>query len=136
MSKIKSKGTALQLSVASVYTTVAQVVSLDGPSMESETYESDTLDNTSAGIPYSPTGRTEGGSVSGELFFDPVLSIHLSMLALLTTPTTAAWKMLFADSATTDWTFSGAGLQFGPKVALGDGLKASFSIKLDGMPTF
>lgn len=134
--KIKSKGTALQMTVAAAYVTIGQVISLDGPSMESETYESDTLDNASAGIPYSETGRTEGGSVSGELFFDPVDTYHLAMLALLTTPASMAYNMLFADAATTDWAFTGVGLQFGPKVALADGLKASFSVKLSGIPTF
>lgn len=136
MSKIKCKGTKLQLLVATVYTDIAQLISLDLPEMESETYESDTLDNTAAGIPYSATGRTEGGKVSGELFLDPALSIHKTLLGLLTTPATALWKIIFADTATTAWPFSGAGISLGGSVALKEGLKAKFGIKLDGLPTF
>lgn len=136
MAKVKCKGTALQQEIASTYTAVAQIISLDGPEMESETYESDTLDNSDAGIPYDETGRTEGGSLSGELFYDPALDGHTDLLALLTTPQGENWKIIFADTGTSEWTFAGAGFSFSPTVALNDGLKANFSIKLDKIPTF
>lgn len=136
MSKIKCKGTALAQTISSAYVTVAQVISLQLPDMESETYEADTLDNTDAGIPYEPTGRTEGGSLSGELFYDPALDSHKDLLELLRDPAAEAWKITFADSGTSTWTFNGAGFGFGGTVALNDGLKGSFSIKLNGIPTF
>lgn len=136
MAIVKCKGTALAQQIGTVYTTVAQVISLDLPDMESETFESDTLDNSSAGIPYTPTGRTEGGSLSGELFYDPALSGHQELLTLLTTPADEEWQITFADSGSSTWTFTGAGFSFGGTVALNDGLKGSFSIKLDGLPTF
>ena len=138
MTKIKCKGTALKTGVAgSAYVTLAQVISLTLPTMESETYESDTLDNALAGIPYDTTGRTEGGTLSGEMFFDPALAAHQTLLALLTTPDGSAyWRIAFADAAVTLWTFGGAGFSFGGTVALNDGLKGSFSVKLDGLPTF
>jgi hypothetical protein len=136
MSKIKCKGTSLKQEVGTVYTAIAQVISLELPQMESETFEADTLDNTSAGVPYAPTGRTEGGSVSGEMFFDPALAGHQALLDLLTTPAAQDWQIVFADQALTTWPFAGAGFSFGGTVALNDGLKGSFSIKLDGLPTF
>lgn len=134
MSKLKCKGTILQQQLATTYTAVAQIISLDLPDMESETYEADTLDNTDAGIPYESTGRTEPGSLSGELFYDPALAGHQALLALLTTPADELWKIIFVD--TEEWTFTGAGFSFGGTVALNDGLKGSFGIKLDGLPTF
>lgn len=136
MAIVKCKGTKLQQYIATVYTDVAQILSLELPDMESETFESDTLDNTSAGITYSQTGRTEGGSVSGELFLDPALSGHKSLLALLTTPAEQLWKIIFADTGATNWPFTGAGFSLGGSVALKDGLKAKFGIKLSGLPTF
>lgn len=136
MAIIKCKGTALKQDLVGVFTAVAQVISLDGPDMESETYEADTLDNTSAGIPYGSSGRTEGGSVSGELFFDPALAGHVALLALLTTPADETWQLVFANTSPTTWSFGGAGFSLGVAVALADGLKASFSIKLDGLPNF
>lgn len=136
MAKLIGKGTILEQEIATVFTAVAQVISIDTPEPESEAFESDTLDNGSAGIPYTPSGRTEGGSLSGELFLDPALTGHKALLSLLTTPALQAWKLKFANSGPTTWPFSGAGFKLGAKIELKEGVKASFSIKLNGIPTF
>jgi len=137
MAFVICKGTVLKQTISNVLTAVAQVISLDLPDMESETFENDTLDNSSAGIPHTPTGRSEGGKASGELFFDPALTGHkTSLLGLLTTPATCVWVIVFADTGHTTWTFTGAGFSFGGTVSLKEGLKGKFSIKLSGLPTF
>lgn len=136
MAKVRCKGTVLQQDISSTLTAVAQVISLTLPDMESETTEVDTLDNVDAGIPYFATGRTEGGSVSGELFFDPALAGHKAMLDLLETPAETDWNLIFADTGTTEWLFSGAGFGFGGAIALPEALKGTFTIKLTGLPTF
>lgn len=136
MAKVKCKGSVLQQDISSTLTAVAQVISLTLPDMEAETTEVDTFDNTDAGIPYMGTGRTEGGSVTGELFLDPALAGHKAMLDLLETPVETDWALIFADSGTTTWLFTGAGFGFGGAIALPDALKATFSIKLTGLPTF
>ena len=136
MSKWKCKGTALQQQIAGSYVAVSQIISLGGPELESETFEADTVDNAAAGIPYQPTGRTEGGSLSGEMFYDPALDAHKDLLELLRAPAAENWKIIFADTDASEWTFAGAGFGFNVTVALNDGLKGSFSIKLDGIPTF
>jgi hypothetical protein len=126
--------------IGTVYTAVAQLISLDLPDMESETFEADTLDNTDAEIPYKGTGRSEGGSVGFEGFFDPALAGHQALLTLIETPpaigSEESYKIIFADTGATEWPFAGAGISIGGAVALGDGLKFSGSIKLDGLPTF
>ncbi len=136
MAKVKCKGTVLKREIGSTLTAVAQVIGIDLPDMESQTYDSDTLDNASAGIPYESTGRTEGGSAGFDLFLDPALAGHTGLLALLTTPAEQDWSITFADTGATVWTFTGAGFGFGGTVALGDGLKAKCKIKLDGLPAF
>lgn len=136
MAFVKCKGSVLQREISSVYTAVAQVISIDLPKMASETFEADTLDNANAGIPHKTTGRTEGDSLGFELFYDPALTGHKGMLALLTTPAPQNWRVVFADTGASTWTFTGAGFTFGGKVDLKDGLKAQCSIKLDGLPTF
>ncbi|MEO1063747.1 MAG: hypothetical protein AAFZ07_20205 [Actinomycetota bacterium] len=136
MAKIKCKGTVLQQEIASVFTAVAQIISLDGPEAETETFESDTLDNADAGIPYDPTGRTEGGEVTGEMFFDPALAGHQALTDLLLAPAKTAFKLIFADAATTEWPFDAAGLSLGVAVDLSDGLKASFGLKVDKTVTY
>lgn len=136
MTLVKCKGTTLKQELSSVYTAVAQVISLELPEAEAETYEADTLDNTNAGIPYKPTGRSEGGSCSGELFYDPALAGHKALTELIRLPQAENWKIVFADTGTSEWAFAGGGFSLGGTVALNDGLKANFSIKLDGIPTY
>jgi len=141
MAICRCKGTALhQLAPSTLYVAIAQLISLDLPDVEAETFEADTLDNTDAGIPYKGTGRVEGGSVGFEAFLDPVLESHTEFLALLTTPpaigSEESYKIVFADTDATEWLFTGAGLSIGGSVALNDGLKFTGGVKLDGIPTF
>lgn len=166
MQQVKCKGTTLGVYTGSGYTAIAQVISLDVPEMETETYEADYLANTVPGIPYLPTGRTEGGKCSGELWLDPASynnNGHTTLLTMLNTipavpfqssgvpvatpaAPTGGWAFYQLTFANTDggsggtgataWTFVGAGLSLGGTVALKEGLKGKFSIKLSGLPTF
>lgn len=136
MAKLINKGSVLEQTVSSSFVPIAQVIGMSGPDMVTETFDADTLDNPDAGILHAPTGRAEGGSLSGDLFLDPALAGHQNMMALLTFPEAEVWKLKFADAAVTSWTINGAGLSVSPTIALNDGLKASFSIKLSGLPTF
>lgn len=119
-----------------VFTAVAQVVSLEQTGAESETYDSTTLDTSGAGKEYEPTGYTEPGSVGFELFYDPALAGHQAITDLLTTPAAQNWKIIFADSGTTEYPFTGAGVSFDFNANMSDGLRASGSIKLDGLGTW
>ena len=130
MSIIKCKGTALQHEIASTLTSIAQVLSLDGPDGEVESFEADDLGNALAGIPMKPTGRATGGSVSFDLFFDPTLAGHMDFTDQLVTPASTSWAIVFSD--TTVWPFDGILKSVSPTVDLADGLKASGSIELDG----
>ncbi len=140
--KVKCKGTVLaQDLAATTYVAMAQVIDIDLPDMEMETYESDTLDNAAAGISHSPTGRTEGGSFSANVFYDPADTSHKEWLGYLSTtglPTALVvnLRITFADTGASTWVFACAGIGAGGAVALGDGLKVSISGKLDGLPTF
>lgn len=134
MAKLVCKGTVLEHEIASTLTAVAQIINLDGPDAEVETVESDTLDNSGAGIPMSVTGRTSGGNVTGELFFDPSLAGHQDLTDQLTTPAVTNWNMTFADS--TDWPFAGILKSCTPTVDLADLLKASFDIELSGIVSY
>jgi hypothetical protein len=132
MAKVRCKGTVIHQEIANTMVAIAQVISLDLPEGESETYESDTLDNTSPGIPYDPTGRVEGGSAKLEIFFDPSLAGHQALTDLLRSPAKRDFEIVFADDATTTWAFTAAGIKFGGAVALKEGLKGTVELKLDG----
>lgn len=136
MAKIQGMGTVLKQDIASTLTAVAQIISLNIDGAESETYDADTLDNTSAGILYGQTGRAEGGTCSGELFFDPVLAGHQAMTDIIVAPAETAWEVTFADTASTKWSLLGAGLSFGTSIVLNDGVKSTFEIKLSGLPGY
>ncbi len=139
---IVSKGTVLEQYISSAYVAVAGVISLDLPEQDGETFEADYLANASAGIPYLPTGRTEGGSCSGELWLDPTGSggNHATLFALLTAPVLQNWQIVFKGQPLATpfpaWQFSGAALKLGGTVALKEGLKGKFSIKLNGIVTY
>lgn len=136
MTKIICKGTKFQIAVADVLTDIAQVISIELPEAQSETFESDTLDNELAGIPYDPTGRTEGGSASMELFLDPTLSSHQTITGLLVEPELTDCAIVFADLGATTWGFVGAGFSLGGTVALKDGLKGKAAVKLSRIPDY
>lgn len=133
MAKIISKGTVLKQDISSTLTAIAQIISFSLDGAEVQTFNSNTLDNTSAGIPYDVTGYTEGGSMSGELFFDPVLAGHQEMTDSLITPAKKDYEVVWADAGTTAWSLSVAGLGMGFTTTIEDGLKSSFTGKLNGL---
>lgn len=136
MAKVVSKGTVLQQELSMVFTAVAQVISLEQTGAESETFECTTLDTSGAGKEYGETGYTEPGSVNFELFYDPALAGHQAITDLLTTPASQNWKVIYADTGTTEYPFTGVGVSFDVTVAMNDGLRASGAIKLDGLGTW
>lgn len=131
---VRSKGTVLSLSVADVLTPISQVLSLELPEGENETFEADFLDNEEAGIPYRATGRTEGGELGYEIFLDPALAAHQAITDLLLNPPSepVAASVAFADEDETEWDFEVAGVSLGVSVALKDGLKGKGKFKLSG----
>lgn len=136
MAIVKCKGTVLQQEIAMTYTAVAQMISMEQSGAESETFESTTLDTSGAGKTYAQTGYAEPGTVSAELFYDPALAGHQAITDLISTPADQNWKVIFADSGTTEYPFTGAGVGFDFSVEMGDGLKGSLSIQLDGLGTW
>src|SRR5688572_19468602 len=100
MAIMHTKGTALQESISSVYTAVLQVISIDLPEAENETFEADYLDQPNAGIPYLGSGRTEGGSCSGEIWIDPALASFRKLTDKLVNPVTSGvnYKVVFTTT--------------------------------------
>ena len=139
MALIKAKGTTLNLGIAGASAAVGQVISLELPEMEVETFEADTLDNTNAGIPYKASGRIEGGSVSGELFLDPMVSstaiksFLISGAGNLSPAAASNTATIVLGNGTTTFTFATAGMSLGGTVSLGEAIKGKFSAKLDGI---
>lgn len=137
MAFVVGKGTVFSLEVSTVATAIGQVISIDLPEHEAETFEADTLDNSNPGIPYKSTERVEGGSVGIEGFLDPALSSFQIITDRLNDASAPeGGSVTFADSGTTAWAFETAGTSLGGSVVTNDGVKFNASFKLDGSITF
>lgn len=134
MAKVICKGTALKQEIASVYTTVAQVISLDVTGEKPVTYDSTTLDG-SAYKTKAWTGYVDPPTISGEMFYDPALSGHQSFVALMASGTVTNFRITYVDGSTTSHTYSVVSVGVDKKVAIDDGLKASFSLETSGAPS-
>lgn len=132
MAKIVGKGTVIQQEIASVYTPVAQVLSIDHSGSKSESYDATALDS-GVGKERDLTGYAEGGTVKLEVFLDPALAGHQAITDLITVPAKCNWKTIFTDGANTQATFRSASVTAGFKVAMNDGTKASYDLEVDGL---
>ncbi|MES2789962.1 MAG: hypothetical protein V4719_10085 [Planctomycetota bacterium] len=130
MARLVSKGTRVQQKIATVFVTIAQCLSIEGPEAETETFEARMLDGP-VGIGYDPTGYSEGGSVKQELFFDPALAGHMAITDVIANPRKVDLKLIFSDD--TEWPFTAGGVKLGPSADMADGLKADVEWKLDGL---
>jgi hypothetical protein len=141
MAKLKVKGTIIEQATGTTYTAIAQVVSFGVNGIETETYDSRTLDGT-VGVEYDPTGYTEGGSVTFDLLYDPALAGHQAITDLATAghlttnglPNDQGWKIKFANTSSTELTFVSAGIGVDITGDASDGLRSSITLKCDGCP--
>lgn len=137
MAQVPTKGTLLKMCIAGgTLATVAQMISIDVSEAKTETYDGTTLDQSGVGKVKKPTGYTDGGSISGELFFDPALAGHQSITDILLAPAIPLGEehlidgsITFANATPTTWTFVSSGVGIGVAVAMNDGLKASVSFE-------
>lgn len=136
MAIVKTKGTVIQMTISSVLASLAQVININKAEDKNEVHDADHLGNSSAGILMASSGRTTVGAISGEIFYDPADSSHQGFSALLATPSENAGKIILADSGSAEITYTSVGVGLGMAVALGDGLKAPFSIDLKDLPVW
>lgn len=134
MAILKGKGTVLQQTISSVLTDVAQVLSISLSGEESETFETTTL-ATSVYKTYAQTGYAEPGTVEAELFFDPALAGHTSIVATISTPADCVWKIKYSDSGPSSITYTSAGHGLSQTIVMNDGVKANLTMKRSGAPT-
>lgn len=132
--KIKSKGTALLMSISSVYTAYDGIISIDVSGEKSETYDSVTLDGP-VGKTKTGTGYVEPATIKFESFHDPVGTVPAAFQALVRAPTPTNFKVTYADSGPTSEIYAGVGFGLDKKVSPNDGLKGSGEIVASGLPT-
>lgn len=136
-----SKGTVLQMDVATILTAISEVISIDIGESGSETYDASVLAQTNAGKVALATGFSEVGEISAELFWLPTNAGHQAITDEITTPTTAAAslldaKVIYADSGSTELPFKVGGIKMGQTIAMNDGVKATVTIQPYELPTY
>jgi hypothetical protein len=134
---LASKGSTWTVGIGTAGASLASLLSIDGPEIESETFESDTLDNASAGIPYQATGRVEGGKISAEGFLSSAnKSAALALIASLASGSSGTSVISYGPSGSAvTFTSAIAGFSCAPSAALKDGVKCKFSGKVSGNVT-
>jgi hypothetical protein len=136
--KIKSKGTTLLMSIASVYTAIPQLKSLSISGEKSETFDANTLDGTAFKTKH-PTGYVEPCTISADVFYDPQNAVHAAFIALVAStvnPFVATnFKVTYADAGPTSAIYSGVGFGFDKSASPSDGLSGSMTIETSGAPS-
>ncbi len=136
--KRAAKGTVLKMSISGVYTTVAQVKKVDYPDDETEFYDATTLDSTDK-EDGETTGFSVPGSVSCDLFYDPVDVVHQAIIISRVNRWKENWNITNPNIGTGTAhvvTFSGRIKKFKPTAAVGSGLEASLEIKLTSVSSY
>jgi hypothetical protein len=136
MAFVPTKGTLLQVAIASVMTTIAQCIGIDGLGGELQVVEIKTLDQAAAGIRKKSSGYVNYSDITFDLYWDPVLSTHQLLTDRLTEPLPPDedddFQIVAADEAQTEYQFSGGVKSVSIAVDSGDYLKASCALFVDG----
>lgn len=130
MAKIPGKGSVLQLNDGGTgLVAIANVISIDGPGREAGTWNSTDL-GSGADMTFEPTGYTDNGEVSAEIFYDPTLPGHIELEALMDAPEKVEWAIVYSDGAERE--FDGILTKFEPTIVMEDGVKANITVKVSG----
>ena len=132
--KYSSKGAVIQLSIAAVFTTIAQTTDIKCPSPKVQVENVPDL-SSGVGIPKQVTGYTDAGQFGGSVYFDPADATHKAITAYLASPASSSWKIIYSDVAPTTWSFSGIVTDFTPTVSVGQFMKADFGGEITGLVT-
>jgi len=126
--------------ISSVYTTVAQVRDINGPTIQRDTVEVSSRDSTGQAKEYL-AGMVDNGEVTFDLVYDPDAVTHSAsasggLVTLLAAGTLNNFRVSFADSTATTATFAGLVTQFQPTMPLNGAQTASVTIKVSGLITW
>lgn len=121
-----------------VFTTIAMVLDIDGPSMSAEVIEATSHSSPGAWREFIPS-FLDGGEVSFDVNWIPTAATHNASTGLtrdFKNRTKRNFQIVFPDGgAGTTWAFSAYVTGVSPSAPVGDKLTASFTLKITGQPT-
>jgi len=134
-------GTQLQLGDGEgpeVFTTVAEVQSINGPSLSTNAVEVTNMDSPDKYMEFIP-GLRDAGEISFEINYLFDNATHGKDTGILQDFDDAEtkvrnWKIIFPDTGSTTWDFSGFVTEFTMNDPVEDKITASLTIKITGKP--
>ena len=119
-------------------TTVAEIVSLNGPGLSRGTLDVSNMDITDGAMQFMPEALHDGGEVTVELNWIPSNASHALLLADMTNSAQAYvidWNDAPQTSGITEWRFNAFITGFEPSAAVDSKLGASATFKLSSAIT-
>lgn len=117
------------------FTTVSEVSNISGPGESLETIDATHMESPSGYREYIPS-LLDSGEISFDMNFLPATTAQsVGLRADMVAKTKRNWQLVFTDSGTTTYSFSGYVTAFEPSAQIDDKLSASCTIKVTGPVT-
>lgn len=148
MGKYASKGTTIEVSIATVFTTIANVTDLTFPDGTVETWQSTCLDTVGPSHTYAVSGYVDEGDWSATAFYDPSEVTHDYMESLRQlTPEAGSdppryerdFRIVLPTLGTLvlgSWAFASILTKWTPKASVGEPLTVDMGGKVTGNITY
>ena len=139
-SAISAFGTLLKKGDAGspeAFTTIAEVLDIDGPSMELDTEEVTSHSSTDGWAEYVGT-ILDAGEISFEINYVTTNATHNPSTGLvkdMTGRTRRNFLLVFPDTGNTTWAFTALVTKINPKAPVRGKLSADVTLKISGKPT-
>lgn len=117
--------------VEEVFTAVAEIVNLSGPSESMDTIEATHMQSPGARREFIAS-LLDSGEVSGDMNFLPSDANQSGFRSDLNNRVRRRWQMVFTDESSTTYEFDGFVTASEPSAQVDDKLSASFTIKVTG----
>lgn len=114
-----------------VFTTVAEIKSISGPGLSMETIDATHMESPNAFRELLPSFKS-AGEVTLEMNFLPANANQQGFVEDFQDRVKRNWKLVFPNTATTTWSFSGYITGFTPSAAVDSILTASATIAVTG----
>lgn len=139
---MKSKGSKLFVSLASVYTAIPDLEKIDRSGSKTQTYQALPLDigDTLYGAQHHQNGYVDPPKITAEGWYDAVNSTHAALLALATTPVAATpfntnFKITYTNASPVSEIWAVAGVQFDTMIDGPKGVRFKLDLQCTGDPS-
>ena len=135
MAKKGGKGTIFKTTISAMLTAVAQCKSISTSGFASQTFEGTCLDSA-VGQEMPLTGYASPGTCDVELLWDPGLAGHQFFTDSIAVPVELANTITHSDTGGATTSFTSSGIDWGTNIEMDDGMGASLSFTITGLPVF